>query len=355
MGATISYFQREQVLNGDQEFRGEVRPATKVAAEINHTILRVMGPFISNEGKAIDYQGIKESTSFREYVVATRELQKVKGLETLPVDEQKAFWINLYNALTIHISIFVGIAKTLLDRLTRNHYGYVIGGHFFSCEDIEHGVLRGNQKPPYSLSFKFSSNDERMKFVLQLDPRIHFALVCGAKSCPPISVYTPENTERGLEAAAKNFCDENVELDLETKTLFLSKIFCWYKIDFGAKDEEVIKKVIGWLPDEKAKQIQSLLLAGGKMNIKFVAYDWTPNSNDYLDDVYGKEKEGEQKGKGKAKKKRTSSKKNKKNSSSSCELRGGGEREKEGDNEEGMDNGEEGGEEEEGEENVLVN
>jgi len=39
-----------------------------------------------------------------------------------------------------------------------------------------------------------------------LDPRIHFALVCGAKSCPPIRVYTPASLEAGLEAAAQAFC-----------------------------------------------------------------------------------------------------------------------------------------------------
>ena len=43
--------------------------------------------------------------------------------------------------------------------------------------------------------------------VAPLDPRIHFALVCGAKSCPPIKVYTAEALEEGLEAAAASFCE----------------------------------------------------------------------------------------------------------------------------------------------------
>lgn len=43
--------------------------------------------------------------------------------------------------------------------------------------------------------------------VTPLDPRIHFALVCGAKSCPPIKVYTAEALEEGLEAAAAAFCE----------------------------------------------------------------------------------------------------------------------------------------------------
>ena len=43
--------------------------------------------------------------------------------------------------------------------------------------------------------------------VTPLDPCIHFALVCGAKSCPPIKVYTAEALEEGLEAAAASFCE----------------------------------------------------------------------------------------------------------------------------------------------------
>ena len=45
-----------------------------------------------------------------------------------------------------------------------------------------------------------------------LDPRIHFALVCGAKSCPPIKVYTSGALEEGLEAAASAFCEGGLHL-----------------------------------------------------------------------------------------------------------------------------------------------
>ncbi len=45
-----------------------------------------------------------------------------------------------------------------------------------------------------------------------LDPRIHFALVCGAKSCPPIKVYTSGALEEGLEAAASAFCEGELHL-----------------------------------------------------------------------------------------------------------------------------------------------
>ena len=53
-----------------------------------------------------------------------------------------------------------------------------------------------------------SQGDARNALVVkEVDPRIHFALVCGAKSCPPIRVFSAANLEFGLAAAAKNFLD----------------------------------------------------------------------------------------------------------------------------------------------------
>jgi hypothetical protein len=58
-----------------------------------------------------------------------------------------------------------------------------------------------------------------------MDERIHFALVCGAKSCPPIRIYTPESLEEGLQGAAEAFCASEVSLDPANGSVSLSKIF----------------------------------------------------------------------------------------------------------------------------------
>lgn len=47
----------------------------------------------------------------------------------------------------------------------------------------------------------------QIQAVKDMDKRIHFALNCGAKSCPPIKVYTPETLEEGLQSAAATFCE----------------------------------------------------------------------------------------------------------------------------------------------------
>lgn len=59
---------------------------------------------------------------------------------------------------------------------------YNIGGRVYSLDDLEHGLLRGNKPHPSTGKTAFHQGDPRLQFVIsELDPRIHFALVCGAK------------------------------------------------------------------------------------------------------------------------------------------------------------------------------
>lgn len=81
------------------------------------------------------------------------------------------------------------------------------------ADDIEHGILRSNAVAPASIGAllklpflahpQFKKGDPRRGYAVSpLDPRIHFALVCGAKSCPPIKLYTPDNLDEGLQVGA---------------------------------------------------------------------------------------------------------------------------------------------------------
>jgi len=68
---------------------------------------------------------------------------------------------------------------------------YFIGGYTYSLNDIENGILRSNRKALGAFRKPFGKNDPRLKVALKrVEPKIHFALVCGAKSCPPIKTYT---------------------------------------------------------------------------------------------------------------------------------------------------------------------
>lgn len=60
------------------------------------------------------------------------------------------------------------------------------------------------------------------------EPLIHFALVCGAKSCPPVKTYEAKAVDESLKAAAQGFFEGGgATIDVETKTIHLSKILNW--------------------------------------------------------------------------------------------------------------------------------
>ena len=74
-----------------------------------------------------------------------------------------------------------------------NTVRYIIGGYEYSLQDIENGVLRANRKGVGMLTKPFSKFDPRLSMALEThEPLIHFGLVCGAKSCPPIKTYTDD-------------------------------------------------------------------------------------------------------------------------------------------------------------------
>lgn len=194
------------------------RPAAAVAEELRRLILGLYGKYLSEDGRSVSYKAMGADPLFRRYVDAAAELQAV-DLAPLSREELMCMFINLYNALIIHAHVAFGAPASALDRLAffTRVAKYNIGGRDYSADDLENGVLRGN-RPPASDVFALlgltwlaklpfggsgSGDPRRAKVVDPVDPRIHFALVCGAKSCPPIQLYTPARLEAGLQAAAE--------------------------------------------------------------------------------------------------------------------------------------------------------
>jgi Protein of unknown function, DUF547 len=100
------------------------------------------------------------------YVRITEELQRV-DLEELSREESLAFFINLYNMMAIHAILSWGPPTKAMER--RRFFGdfkYVIGGFPYSLSAIHNGILRSNQRPPYSLTKPFAPRDKRLKVTL---------------------------------------------------------------------------------------------------------------------------------------------------------------------------------------------
>jgi thiol-disulfide isomerase/thioredoxin len=180
-------------------------------------------------------------------------------------DEKKAFWINLYNAYT---QVFL---KANPDQYKKrgSFFGskkIEIAGKKFSLDDIEHGIIR-RSKVKWSLghlSKLFPNRTEKELRTNKLDYRIHFALNCGAKSCPPIAFYKPETIDKQLDIATKAYLTAEAEYDKVANTVKLPTILSWFRRDFGGKGKmiELLKKI-------------SILPAEANPKIRFKKYDWT--------------------------------------------------------------------------------
>ena len=140
------------------------------------------------------------------------------------------FWINIYNALVLHTLIEFQIRGNLLDhRWIFRSARYAVGRYRLSLDDIEPGILRGNKSTPFVPSKTFAANDPRRALVIaDPDPRIHFALHCGARSCPPVAAYDPQHIDDQLESAARAFLEGGgMVVEPVTGVLKLSSLLKW--------------------------------------------------------------------------------------------------------------------------------
>lgn len=179
--------------------------------------------------------------------------------------EKKAFWINLYNAYT-QVALKENPAQYKnRGRFFGNKF-IQIAGHSFSLDDIEHGILR-RSKVKWSLGYfnkLFPGKIEKQLRVAALDYRIHFALNCGAKSCPPIAFYRAEDIDKQLDIATKVYLDGEAEYNESVNRIKLPALMSWFRRDFGGK-----KGMIALL------QTLAIVPVGKKTGIQFKQYDWT--------------------------------------------------------------------------------
>ncbi len=195
------------------------------------------------------------------------ELVSIEELTTqLKTDaERKAFWLNIYNAFT-QISLKKNPdAYKKRNKFFGNKFIH-IAGHIISLDLVEHGIIR-RSKAKYSLGHfnkLFKSKFEKQFRVDRLDYRIHFALNCGAKSCPPIAFYKPEQIDKQLDIATKAYLKNETLFNGKDLTVELPAILNWFRGDFGGK-----KGIIRLLHQ------QGIVPENVKPGIQWKKYDWT--------------------------------------------------------------------------------
>ena len=256
--------------------------AEVTAEQLRRSILKLFEQFIGPDGLSVDYIGIKNSEQWPRFVEQTYELQRL-SLTGLIRQQKLAFFINIYNVLVIHATIERGPPSSVWKRVKFfSKITYVIGGHEYSLNEIENGILRSNSKSPFGWSRPFSSSDPRLLIAIhEMDPRIHFALVCGAKSCPPIKTYSSSQIDEQLDAATRAYL-EGGGFKIKKNHAYLSKIFDWYAADFGGSTATMLRWIYPYLSEENKQNLAVFLVNSDRYSVTFMPYDWSSNSRNKI-------------------------------------------------------------------------
>jgi hypothetical protein len=175
-------------------------------------------------------------------------------------DEQLAFWINLYNALTVKVILDhypiqsikeIDISPGLFSSGPWGKKLITIESHDLSLDDIEHRILRPIWK----------------------DPRIHYAVNCASIGCPNLAdtAFSSVSLESELNRAARNYINHPRGVTVVKNHARVSSIYKWFENDFGGSEMAVLEHVRSFASDELKRKLENV------SGISGYAYDWALN------------------------------------------------------------------------------
>lgn len=210
-------------------------------------------------------QNIMDKSSYEKEINLLANSTLDELVTELKTDNQKlAFWINIYNS-------FIQISLSKNPNLYKDKGKFFseerikIAGEILSFDDIEHGIIR-KSKIKLSLGYLrkwFVSKYERDLRVNNIDWRIHFALNCGAKSCPPVAVYSAENLNKEFDFMTREYLKEQTTYNKETKIAKSVALMSWFRGDFGGISGA--KKIL----------FEYKIIPDKPKSLEFKSYDWT--------------------------------------------------------------------------------
>ena len=239
-----------------------VRPAA--SQSVDHSKLDpILSAYSSPRG--VDYTKLKNNRAGLDQYIARLGTISSKQFERWPRDEQIAYLLNAYNAIVLQqvVDDYPIERSTNPAALVRpansvwqidgffSTLKHRVAGRQLTLDQIEHEILR----PQYK------------------EPRIHFALVCAARSCPPLrtEAYRADRLSAQLDDQARAFLNDRARNRFETDRAELSEIFKWFLDDFGG-DAGLRTFLARYLNPDLAGRISK-----ASFGIGYVDYDWTLN------------------------------------------------------------------------------
>jgi hypothetical protein len=210
-------------------------------------------------GGAVDYAGLsKEAAVLDAYLAKLAVEDETK----LPRADRLAFWINAYNAFTLALVLEPEERPKSIRDLPSpwDSRRWKAAGRTLSLNDIEHEILRKEFR----------------------EPRIHFALVCAARSCPDLrsEAWQADRIEEQLADATARFLGDRTK-GLATGTasdgkpfLRLSRLFDWYRADFETEGGTVLDFLIPRLGERDGAWLRQFR---EPVRVEYLEYDWSLN------------------------------------------------------------------------------
>ncbi len=172
----------------------------------------------------------------------------------ITTEQRLAFWINVYNIASVELALREKAEPSSIPKERWKQVFVWIGDDRLSLDDIEHQRLRPLQ-----------------------DSRIHFAINCGATSCPLLrrEAWKESSVEDQLDQAAKIYMQsvQGVIWNASTKTLILPKIVQWYRTDFGNQDSAIVENVLPYLSKSDQRTLSSI--PRDEVILKYREFDWS--------------------------------------------------------------------------------
>lgn len=231
-------------------------------AQDNQLFTDVLKKYVING--LVDYKNLKNDKTLDKYL---SELSNTNP-DDLNRNQKLAFWINAYNAFTIEIVR----DNYPIESITDLHTGGKVIGYLLGKTVWDKEFITINNK-------KYSLNDIEHKILRKMgEPRIHFAIVCASISCPELlnEAYVADKIDTQLENQTRKFINDKTRnhFDLKNRKAYISEIFNWFGDDFGKSDENILRFIANYVPDNISKDIKSNI---SNWDISFNDYNWNLN------------------------------------------------------------------------------
>lgn len=240
---TSSYQEPEKTAEMPKAIKTEVETAP--AAAPDHSQWNsLLQKYVNSKGN-VNYAGFKQDKSALEAYLQQLADQPVES--SWSREEKLAYWINAYNAFTVKLIVDNLPVKSITNLKGGKPWDdkwIKLGSKVYSLNQIENDIIRP--------SFK--------------EPRIHFAVNCAAKSCPPLlnKAWTADKLNSYFEQQARAFINNPNYNKISANSIQVSKIFDWYGEDFG--------NLIDYLNKYSTTKINA------DAKVSFLEYDWSLNN-----------------------------------------------------------------------------